>query len=693
MSRHAGEPEAPLRHTGVAGVQVGAWALALVVITAVGVLAVVARVAQLQVRPERALEAHIGPRVATRPDAGRRGDILDRRGRVLASTRFAPRAFVDPQGFDAERSLAHLTELSRVLGVPLEEIGPRVIRAMAHNERVAAVAGAAGGGESGVDGMRGVAGVVVGGGVGDEPGAQVAARPIRYVPLTRGAMDEAVAEAVGLLKIPGVHIEMVPVRQQSAEGLVGALVGRVGAEPEWNRAAEGRLHERLEPSAGSFAYVHDARGRPMWIEPGAYRPARRGEDARLSVDLELQRIVVEELARGVAEANAQGGRAVLLDPHTGEVLALHDIIAERSDLTEYDWKTLIPRDKLGGPRYRVLKPDPARAGGQSLARARAIEDIYEPGSTFKPFVWSAVTDARLATESETLQTHGGTYTTPYGRTIRDVVRRGSMTWTEVLINSSNIGMVQAAARMGFGQLRAAVLGFGFGQRTGLPLAGESGGLVTGARAWTKYTQTSVAIGHEVAVTPVQMVRGFSAFARRGEHAGTIPKLTLWALDTSGEGALATAAGLGATAERAVSAGAALRTRQAMRGVTANLDRRMKQQDPTTPEPRYELFGKSGTAEIPMGDPPAGKRRPRGSDGYFRGQYYSSFIAAGPHEDPRLVCLVIIDDPGPELIPKKAHYGSWVAGPVVRRVMERSLAYLGVPASPPLSERVIEQPGG
>lgn len=676
----SGRGRAPGRAGG--GVTVGAWAVALVAITAAGVLAVVARVAQLQVRPERALEAHIGPRVATRPDAGRRGDILDRRGRVLASTRFAPRAFVDPEGFDAADSLTHLTALSRALGVPLEEIGPRVIRAMAHNERVSARRRAREGGLASVEDTVEAAGEAV-----------APERLIRYVPLTRGAMDESVAEAVALLKIPGVHAEMVPVREQSAEELVGAIVGRVGTEPEWNRAAEGRLHERLEARTGSFAYVHDARGRPMWIEPGAYRPARRGEDARLSVDLELQRIVVEELARGVADANAQGGRAVLLDPHTGEVLALHDIIAQRTDLTEYDWKTLIPRDKMGGARYRVLRPDPARAGGQSLARARAIEDIYEPGSTFKPFVWAAVTDAQLAGESETFQTHGGTYTTPYGRTIRDVVRRGSMTWTEVLINSSNIGMVQAAARMGFGQLRGAVRAFGFGHKTGLPLAGESGGLVTPAAGWSKYTQTSVAIGHEVAVTPVQMVRAFSAFARRGEHAGTIPRLTLWALEAGAEGALGVAAGLGATAERAVSPDAALRTRQAMRGVTANLDRRMKQQDPGTPEPRYELFGKSGTAEIPLGDPPVGKRRPRGSDGYFRGQYYSSFIAAGPHEDPRLVCLVIIDDPGPELIPKKAHYGSWVAGPVVRRVMERSLAYMGVPASPPPSERVIEQPGG
>src|SRR6185436_5855215 len=97
-------------------------------------------------------------------------------------------------------------------------------------------------------------------------------------------------------------------------------------------------------------------------------------------------------------------------------------------------------------------------------------------------------------------------------------------------------------------------------------------------------------------------------------------------------------------------------------------------------------GKSGTAQIPLGKAPKGRRRPPGV-GYYEHQYNASFMAAGPGEDPKLVVLVVIDDPGPDLVHHNAYYGSLTAGPVVRRIMERSLAYLGVPPSPPQTSRL------
>jgi cell division protein FtsI/penicillin-binding protein 2 len=107
--------------------------------------------------------------------------------------------------------------------------------------------------------------------------------------------------------------------------------------------------------------------------------------------------------------------------------------------------------------------------------------------------------------------------------------------------------------------------------------------------------------------------------------------------------------------------------------------------------RYSIFGKSGTAQIPLGKAPAHKRRPPGI-GYYEHQYNASFIAAGPGEDPKLVVLVVIDDPGPELVRHNVYYGALTAGPVVRRVMEKSLAYLGVPPSPPRTSTVTTKPG-
>jgi cell division protein FtsI/penicillin-binding protein 2 len=121
------------------------------------------------------------------------------------------------------------------------------------------------------------------------------------------------------------------------------------------------------------------------------------------------------------------------------------------------------------------------------------------------------------------------------------------------------------------------------------------------------------------------------------------------------------------------------TREALQNVAAKVDENMAKakQDPA---PRYTMFGKSGTAQIPLGKAPPGKERPRGM-GFYDRQYNSSFIAGAPVEEPRLVVLVVIDDPGPELRKKLQHYGSTTAGPAVRRIMERTLAYLGVPPSP------------
>lgn len=373
----------------------------------------------------------------------------------------------------------------------------------------------------------------------------------------------------------------------------------------------------------------------------------------------------------------------MLDPLTGEVLAMVDIVLDRTDLQPFPWEPLdpnAPRPSVPAsrPRYKTLTDDPGRRIHPALARNRCIEDVYEPGSTFKSFVWSVITERRLAKPDEVFDTEGGRWHTFYGRYIEDVTKRDVMTWREVLVNSSNIGMVKAAERLTFQQLHEAVTRFGFGKRTNLGLPGEGAGIITPMKRWSKYTQTSVPIGHEVAVTPIQMVKAFSCFARPGDLAGTIPEVTLRAVDSESMSL--------PVVNRVLPADVAAMTRETLAGVTHNVEERMKQArrmegegTPATPW-RYVLFGKSGTAEIPLGKAPKGMRRPRGSSGYFDNQYNSSFIAGGPIEDPRLVCLVVIDDPGPQRVRSRTHYGSMTAGPVVRRAMERALTYLGTPPS-------------
>lgn len=614
-----------------------------------GFLGIFARVAQLQVHPSQALAAHVGDRTSTVVEPGRRGDLLDRRGRVIAASHFGQRVFVDPTAFRSPPD-ADIMTLADALSLPVEKVDEAVRGAMLKNQERARAKAADAEGES--------------------------PPPIRYVRLGNVLEDWRI-DNLRKLKLPGVHLELRSVREPTADDLVASLVGKVGAEDAGLMGVERVVDKRVQPKAGRLEFVRDASGRPLWVPPGGYQPAQRGEDVRLALDLNLQMIATEELERGVVDAEAQGGRAVMMDPATGEILAMVDIVREAPDTVPYDWRTLIPRDKPwgggnNGPRYQTIRPDPARAVHPALGRNRCVEDIYEPGSTFKPFMWAAATELGLTNPDETFNTYGGHYTTPYGRHVSDVVKRDYQSWREVLVNSSNIGMIQGTARMDADEMHGAVVKYGFGRSTQTGLPGESGGIVTAPGKWTKFTHTSVAMGHEIAVTAVQMVRGFSVFARSGPKAGTLPPTRLTAVEVE-------AAGVEIT-KRVLPREVAELTRETMRGVTANLDRKLAARHEPEVGWRYELFGKSGTAEIPMGDAPKGQHRPKGSDGYYRGQYNSSFIAGGPVESPRLVMVAVIDDPSPEHVRAKTHYGAATAGPVVRRTMERALAYLAVPPS-------------
>lgn len=683
----------------------------------VGLVVLFVRVLQLQTRPTLELEAQRKDRIATIAEPARRGDLTDRRGRPLALSRFGYRAFIDPVNFPATDTDQAIIRLCQALGLKPDEIGPKILLAMQENQRrlelakklaeeqaealaktQSEVAAAPLARDEDLAGeeptlpppgapLVGQADAIAAGGQNPSTSPTPAKPSLsldRYLPLP-GMVDESRLDVVRKLRIPGVHLETKQIREPTSDELVASILGKVGSEGKGMMGTEAKLDEALQPSSGKFSYLHDRRGRPLWVEPGSYTPPKRGEDLALSIDLELQRIVVEELDRAVYEADAAGARAVMVDPNTGEVVAMVDIIRDLEDARDYDWQTVIDKDALNPPgqRWRVIKQDPRRDTHPALARNRCVEDVYEPGSTFKSFIWAKVLDYGLIKPNDIINTHGGEYRVPYGnRTVRDVSARGSQTWMEVLINSSNIGMVKGASRLSFEQHHDAIRAFGFGEKTGTSLPGETRGIVTPLKDWTNWVQTSASYGYQVGVTPVQVARAFSAFARKGENNGILPSLRLLAVEP----------GTPPPAEqtmprRVVSRWVADLTRQTLRGVTVSLDRRMQ----TKPIPegpfQYEIFGKSGTAQIPVGSPPPGYRLPPGSDGYFP-QYFSSFVAAGPVDEPRLVLIVVIDDPGPDLIKIKQHRGGNVAGPVVRRVLERSLAYLGVPPSPPPTPDVI-----
>jgi cell division protein FtsI (penicillin-binding protein 3) len=670
----------------------------------VGLAVLFVRVLQLQLHPSPQLREHMQARITRTSLAPPRGEITDRLGRPMATSEFGFRVFVDPTEIETPDEL--IPALAEVLQVPADDLGQKIMKRIAENARRLPPKSTEDEKASKKMGLREMLTRLAAAVGAEAPGSDDAETsslddnatplPIRYVRVSEVVSDDT-AQTIRKLHLKGVHLEQRDVREYPANGLAASLVGKKNDNPLWNLGAERSHDEELNGDAGLINYVRDAKGRPMWMSPGAYVPARAGQDIRLALDLEIQCIATEELRRGVNDADAAGGRGIVMDPRTGEILAMIDLVRPVPDAVPFPWADARPSDAKSRrrpdyepeaspaphQRYITLKPDLGRLIHPALARNRCVEDVYEPGSTFKPFVWSTITELGLAKPNEVFDTHSGMWRTSYGRLIHDVVKKPTMTWMEVLMNSSNIGMTQGGERLSFDQLSGAVRRFGFGSRTQIGLQGETAGLVTPRKLWSKYTQTSVCFGHEIAVTPVQMVRAFCVFARSGELAGTLPAARLTAVDTAAPPLL----------HRVLRPDVVLMARAIMREVASTMEAKMAaNKDHPETGWRYGMFGKSGTAEIPLGKAPAGKRRPPGNKGYFDRQYNASFIGAAPIDQPRLVILVVIDDPGPERVHTNTYYGAHVAGPVVRRIMERSLSYLGVPPAP-APPRDAVHPGG
>ncbi len=650
----------------------------VVVLVLMGMGAVVARVAQLQLMTPEALVAYMPDRESTHAVEGYRGDLSDRVGRLVATSRMGYRVFVDPVELDRLESKQPgtidetIVKLAEALGEPSGKIGGRIVEGLIENHRressgplVVATEPTGGLGVL-LEALRARAQT-------EEAEASDTGLALRRYLVVSGVLKPHELAAVERLGLPGVHLERRAVREYPGGELMASIVGKVGFEQTGLLGAERLLDRELQASDGRVRYVRDAWGRPLWIERGAIQQPTHGSDVRLSIDLEVQRIALEELTRGVEEADAAGGRVVVADPLTGEIIAMADVYRHVPDLSAYPWQPADNRDEWPVPirRYTTLPDDFARLEHPALGRSRCVEDVYEPGSTFKPIVWSLLTEAGCAVPEDKIDTESGRWRTSYGRGIEDVTKRAEMTWLQVLENSSNIGMVKIGERMSGRDLRSGVLRFGFGSRTGTKLPGEATGIVTTDKSWNKYTHTSVSFGHEISVTPVQMVRAYCALVRTGDLTGTMPSLRMTAPHTADPA--------NAIVERIIGGDVAAQARLAMREVGRKVESRMKDEEPPGGW-RYPMLGKSGTAEIPLGKAPDGFRRPRGARGYFEDQYNSSFVAAAPAAEPRLVAIIVIDDPGPGRIRARSHYGSAVAGPVVRRVLERSLHYLGVPPS-------------
>ena len=515
-----------------------------------------------------------------------RGSLIDRRGRILAGSRVGYKLFVDPSLVENPEQLAF--ELGEQLKVPPAEI-ERKIRARAGS---------------------------------------------RYVVI----IDLLEHWQVDLMRASTrrcVGLKERLVRSYPHGESVASLVGLVGTEHTGLAGLEHTLDEVLYGESGELIRLRDFRKQTLWVDPENYKQKINGEDIRLTIDVAIQEIATNHLRKEVLRCNAGGGRVVVLDPTTGDILAMTDILNPREN-----WSQEVA--------------DPAREIDSRLGRNRCLSDPYEPGSTFKPFVWSVATELGKVNIDEVLPTPASLpHRTSFGRSIRDAHYYGPSTWRKVLVKSMNSGMAIIAERLTDNEMQQGIKGFGFGAPTYLGLAGETSGILTSQKNWTKYTQTSVAMGHEIAVTPVQMAQAFCAFARDG----TLPQLRLIAQKKPSVPIL----------KQAITPEIALVTRTIMGQVMTEGTGRNSQSE------QYDLFGKSGTAQLPRAD---GK-------GYFEDRYIASFIAGAPLDHPSVVVICVIDDPDKKI----AHYGGEVAGPVVRDIIDDTLEYLGVAPTKQLHVKV------
>lgn len=549
-------------------------------LTLLGMVALLGRVVQLKIAPDVRLHPAVGTPISNRIETTRRGDLLDRVGRVIATSTVGYKLFIDP------KSVVDLNTVAIDLGTVIKKNPIEIDKKLSE-------------------------------------------RPDSEYVVVAQQLEDWQVEAVRKANLKGVGLDTRLVRHYPHNDLAAGIVGKVGFEHTGQGGFELIYNKDMLPTPGKLTFLRDVQRRALWIDPHDYEPGQDGEDVRLSIDLVIQELAEKRLRRAVEEYNAGGGRMIVADCWTGEILAMTDVLNHRSGWTEQI-------------------SDPLRKIHPALGRNRCVTDPYEPGSTFKCFIWAVATELGKAHPDELLPIPDGPWRTPYGRVIREAHYYGPSTWRRVLVKSMNSGMAMIAERMTHKEMQEAVKRFGFGSKTNCGLPGETAGIVTSPKQWKKYTQSSVSFGQEIAVTPLQMIQAFTAFARDG----TMAQLRIDAADGTSNRSQTSA-----PARRVLTPQIVAIAREAMKGVMEEGSGRAAQSG------KFQIFGKSGTAQLPM----------KNGKGYHQNRYISSFIAGAPYDEPRIVVLCVIDDPDR----KKGHYGGAIAGPVVRDVVDETLTYLGV----------------
>lgn len=446
-------------------------------------------------------------------------------------------------------------------------------------------------------------------------------------------LDEGTIAAIDRLKLPGVGLVPENVRYYPMGSVAAHVLGGVGDDGTGLEGVELKFEQLLAGRDGYKRTVKDAKRRPISVAAEDYVPPQNGHHLILTIDSNIQLIAEQELATACTTYDAKRGEVIVMDPETGQVLALAN------------WPTF-------NPQY-LDDSTPA------IRRDRCLTDPYEPGSTIKPFIAGPALAWHVTRPQEVFEVHGPSYLTPYGRHVTDVHAYDRLALWDVLVKSSNIGMSMLGERLGNPKLHEALSSFSFGHTTGIELPGEDAGLLNPLPKWTKYSTESVSQGYELMVTPLQLCRAMCCYANGGRLVK--PHLIRGILDDRGELISATPNDTDDPQPQAIDPGTALQVRRILCDV---LIRGTAQGNASK---TWNIFGKTGTAHVTKGRT------------YSTEAFTSSFVGGAPAENPKLVIAMIVHEPDRN----KGHYGGVVSAPSACRALERTLTYMDEPASPAL----------
>jgi cell division protein FtsI (penicillin-binding protein 3) len=527
----------------------------------------------------------------TIPLAAKRGDIVDRRGRVLATSVDADSIYAVPSAIDDEASV--VAKLCDALGDCTKSERAELIERLKRQRNFAFI---------------------------------------------RRQISPEEAQRVKALNLDGIDFQKESRRYYPNKELAAHLLGFVGLDNKGLGGIESAYDSQIRGKEGKVLFHKDSRQRVF----GRFeRPPTVGSTIELTIDEYLQHIAERELHAGVVENRAQSGTAIIMDPHTGEILAMAN--------------------------EPTFNPNEYRDFAESDRRNRAVQDLYEPGSTFKVVTASAAIEEKVLPIDALIDTNPGSIRIG-SRVVTEASHHnyGTLSLEGVIVHSSNVGAIKIGFKVGTERLSDYVQRFGFGRQVSPDFPSENAGIVWERTKWTESALASVSMGYQVGVTPLQMAAAVSSVANGGQYVE--PRVVRAAYRDNRRYEVKPK-----VLRRTIS----LDTAAALTGIMEHVV-----EDGTgkgfAQLPGYTVAGKTGTANTLV-------------NGHYSNSTYASFVGFVPSRDPKITILVMLDSPkGPA-----GHFGGPVSGPIFRRIAEATLRYLGVgptidPAPPVLVARHDDQ---